>query len=77
MLLQLCWCRCHVESKYLSFIPADVEDPVAAAVACDLCRDQHCPALRSQRLANDAEPVSRDTSAWVDPQPDQGEGAEA
>jgi hypothetical protein len=75
-MFETCFCRCHVESRFTSFIPADVEDALAAAIACDLCRDKHCPALLSQRLANEAEPVPREKGAWVD-HIDNGEGAEA
>lgn len=37
-----CHCACHAESRVLAlFVPADVNDPIEAAVACDSCRDDH------------------------------------
>ena len=76
-LLYICYCACHADSKIISFVPADLEDPIAAATACDSCRDAHCLALLPTRLANDPEPERREKFEWVDPPPsDSGEGPE-
>lgn len=65
-LLYMCFCACHADSKIVSFIPADLEDAIAAATACDSCRDSHCLALLPTRLANDPEPEKREKFEWVD-----------
>jgi len=66
----LCHCACHRQSSIAGFAPADVSDPVDAAIACDSCRDAHCPALLLKRLPNDPEPHAAEFCAWVDPLPD-------
>ena len=65
----MCFCACHWDrdKSLITFDGADVSDPVAAAVACDSCRDSHCLALVSMRLANDPEPERREKFEWVDP----------
>jgi hypothetical protein len=50
-----CLCRCHegsVTDKRYRADGVDVRDPIEAVVACDACRNAHCPAL----LAPEPEP---------------------
>lgn len=49
-----CLCPCHLGSieDAKRDDGVDVADVIEAAVACDTCRNHHCPALRRTRLAN-------------------------
>ncbi len=43
-----CCCRCHVCHDASG--SAMRTDPIAAVLACDLCRHLHCPALSSRQV---------------------------
>jgi hypothetical protein len=55
---QRCLCRCHTPHDerlihgYL--IAVETNDVLEAAVACDVCRKHHCPALLTPRAARPA-----------------------
>lgn len=73
-----CPCACHAHSGILAFEPVDVSDPVHAALACNSCRDAHCPALLSRGLANAPERPCPEMAVWIDPPISDatGEGSE-
>ncbi len=45
---ELCRCRCHAYCEPSGGVRRT--DPVAAVLACDVCRHLHCPALSSRHL---------------------------
>lgn len=69
-----CDCACHHYSGVRNEPSVDVADPLHAALACDTCRDQHCPALL------DVQPETRpcaEMTVWDDPPlSEQGDGSE-